>query len=273
MKETSDLHVRHPLLACQRQGPIPLRGTSTTGQRHKARQPPIRCCIPFHLLPNTCAMLVQSLDRGMSEGLSAVEALLEEARLTASMPSPAERRRLREVASLSRAQVATAVGVGRSTIANWEEGASDPQPPARLEYLRLLKDLAEIYPAPASEEAPAEPAPAAFVPVPETLRGEDGLAVHGPPGPCIRCGVETTYQSRPPAARRWFLPARHHPDCQHSYARRRGSGLRSPSSRLAGPGARGNPAAAPGSLGRPRPGRDHWPHQPRRPRGTGTRRR
>ncbi|WP_329212531.1 helix-turn-helix domain-containing protein [Streptomyces sp. NBC_01708] len=132
----------------------------------------------------------------MSEGLSAVEALLEEARLTASMPSPAERRRLREAASLSRAQVATAVGVGRSTIANWEEGASDPQPPARLEYLRLLKGLAEIYPAPAAlEEAPAEPTPAAFMPAPATLRGEDGLAVHGPPGPCIRCGVETTYQS------------------------------------------------------------------------------
>ncbi|MFD6275036.1 helix-turn-helix domain-containing protein [Streptomyces sp. NPDC060209] len=132
----------------------------------------------------------------MSEGLSGVEALLEEARLTASMPSHTERRRLREAASLSRAQVATAVGVGRSTIANWEDGTSDPQPPARLEYLRLLKGLAEIYPAPtAPEEAPAEPTPAAFVPAPETLRGEDGLAVQGRPGPCIRCGIETAYQT------------------------------------------------------------------------------
>ncbi|MFD6281351.1 helix-turn-helix domain-containing protein [Streptomyces sp. NPDC060209] len=133
----------------------------------------------------------------MSEGLSGVEALLEEARLTASMPSPAERRRLREAASLSRAQVAAAVGVGRSTIANWEEGTSDPQPPARLEYLRLLKGLGEIYPAQIAAAAgtPPEPTPAAFVPAPETLRGNDGLAVHGPPGPCLRCGVVTTYQS------------------------------------------------------------------------------
>ncbi|MEU2462516.1 helix-turn-helix domain-containing protein [Streptomyces sp. NPDC012473] len=137
----------------------------------------------------------------MSAELSGVEALLEEARLTASMPSHTERRRLREAANLSRAQVATAVGVGRSTIANWEDGTTDPTPPARLEYLRLLKGLAEIYPAPtAFEEAPAEPtpsesAPEACVPAPETLRGADGLAVQGRPGPCIRCGVETAYQT------------------------------------------------------------------------------
>ncbi|MFF4248889.1 helix-turn-helix domain-containing protein [Streptomyces sp. NPDC001822] len=135
----------------------------------------------------------------MTEGLSGVEALLEEARLTASMPSPAERRRLREAASLSRAQVATAVGVGRSTIANWEEGVSDPAPPARLEYLRLMKGLSEIYPASAVTPPPAaggaEQPPAPFGATPETLRGPDGLAVHGPPGPCMRCGVVTTYQS------------------------------------------------------------------------------
>ncbi|WP_374202307.1 helix-turn-helix domain-containing protein [Streptomyces sp. MW-W600-10] len=96
----------------------------------------------------------------MSE--NSVEALLEEARLTAAIPPPAERQRLREAAGLSRAQVASAVGVGRSTVANWETGVSDPQPPARLSYLRLLKGLVEIYPAaPASAPAPApDPAPA-----------------------------------------------------------------------------------------------------------------
>ncbi|MCD9904317.1 helix-turn-helix domain-containing protein, partial [Streptomyces sp. MT29] len=71
-----------------------------------------------------------------------VEALLEEARLTAAIPPPAERMRLREAAGLSRAQVATAVGVGRTTVANWETGVTDPTPPARLQYLRLLKGLA-----------------------------------------------------------------------------------------------------------------------------------
>ncbi|MFJ9061763.1 helix-turn-helix domain-containing protein [Streptomyces sp. NPDC102409] len=133
-----------------------------------------------------------------------VEALLEEARLNASMPPPAERQRLREAANLSRAQVAAAVGVGRTTVANWETGASDPTPPGRLPYLKLLKGLAEIHPASAPTAVPeptaapgpeAVPVPPAFVAVPETLRGPDGRAVEGDPGPCVRCGVETAYQS------------------------------------------------------------------------------
>ncbi|WP_233436133.1 MULTISPECIES: helix-turn-helix domain-containing protein [Streptomyces] len=145
---------------------------------------------------------------------NSVEALLEEARLTAALPSPAERQRLREAAGLSRAQVASAVGVGRSTVANWETGVSDPQPPARLPYLRLLKGLVEIYPAAPAPAATATPAPAATatptpavvadpeptVPVPafaghDTLRGPDGHAVEGEPGPCVRCGVTTTFRS------------------------------------------------------------------------------
>ncbi|MFC8863276.1 helix-turn-helix protein [Streptomyces avidinii] len=140
----------------------------------------------------------------MSEENS-VEALLEEARLNASIPSPAERQRLREAASLSRAQVAAAVGVGRTTVANWETGHSDPTPPGRLPYLRLLKGLAEIYPPDSTPTAAPEPTadpapqpaavPAAFTAAPETLRGLDGRAIEGDPGPCIRCGIETTYQS------------------------------------------------------------------------------
>ncbi|WP_331757204.1 helix-turn-helix domain-containing protein (plasmid) [Streptomyces anulatus] len=141
----------------------------------------------------------------MSEENS-VEALLEEARLAAAMPPPEERFRLREAAGFSRAHIAATVGVGRSTIANWETGVSDPTPPARLPYLRILKGLAEIYPPPAtapdpvaalSTETPAPtapPVPAAFTGL-ETLRGPDGRAIEGDPRPCVRCGVETTYQS------------------------------------------------------------------------------
>ena len=145
---------------------------------------------------------------------SSVEALLEEARLNASMPPPAERQRLREAANLSRAQVAAAVGVGRTTVANWETGHSEPTPPGRLEYLKLLKGLAEIYPAipaaapeptadpvaalftetPTPTPTPAVSAPSAFTGL-QTLRGLDGRAIEGDPGPCIRCGVTTTYQS------------------------------------------------------------------------------
>ncbi|MET9771380.1 helix-turn-helix domain-containing protein [Streptomyces sp. NPDC006415] len=141
----------------------------------------------------------------MSEENS-VEALLEEARLAAAMPPPAERFRLREAAGFSRAHIAATVGVGRQTIANWETGVSDPTPPARYPYLRILKGLADIYPPPAAHGDPiaglfteeaaqaATAVPAAFTGL-ETLRGPDGRAIEGDPGPCVRCGVETTYQS------------------------------------------------------------------------------
>ncbi|MYW80322.1 helix-turn-helix domain-containing protein [Streptomyces sp. SID8369] len=131
------------------------------------------------------------------------------------MPPPEERLRLREAAGLTRAQVAEAVGVARGTVLAWEAGKSDPTPPGRLPYLRLLEGLAELHPAPgapgdpvaellaaAQPSAPQPPAPApAPIPVPaalvglETLRGPDGRAIEGDPGPCVRCGVETTYQS------------------------------------------------------------------------------
>ncbi|MGW2847444.1 helix-turn-helix domain-containing protein [Streptomyces sp. NPDC001274] len=150
----------------------------------------------------------------MSDEVS-VESLLEEARLAAEMPPPEERLRLREAAGLTRAQVAAAVGVTRGSITNWETGASTPIPPARLPYLRLLRGLAEIHPAPAQGPAPAQdpdpvgalptdgpsstpipPAPAPFMFTGlETLRGPDGRAIEGDPGPCVQCGIETTYQS------------------------------------------------------------------------------
>ncbi|MFC9740939.1 helix-turn-helix domain-containing protein [Streptomyces noursei] len=142
----------------------------------------------------------------MSEGqLDSVEALLEEARLMARMPEPAERLRLREAAGLSRAQVATAVGVGRQTVANWESGETDPQPPGRVKYLRLLEGLAQIHPAPARSAA-QDPEPvavtqsalgAAVAPdfAAQTAWRPDGLAVQGEPGPCVRCGVPTPFQS------------------------------------------------------------------------------
>ncbi|AJC52864.1 helix-turn-helix transcriptional regulator [Streptomyces sp. 769] len=147
----------------------------------------------------------------MSEGrLDGVEALLEEARLMAWMPSPAERLRLREAAGLSRAQVAAAVGVGRQTVANWESGETDPQPPGRGRYLKLLKGLAEIHPAPApaapapvaesgTPYAPAEPTTPQALPsaaeLPATAFRPDGLVVQGAPEPCIRCGVVTPFKA------------------------------------------------------------------------------
>ncbi|MEU0274212.1 helix-turn-helix transcriptional regulator [Streptomyces sp. NPDC006307] len=97
---------------------------------------------------------------------AAVDALLEQ---VAALPAPAERRRLREAAGLSRDQIAQALSVRRETITSWETGRSDPRPPKRAAYARLLSGLAERHPGAAEEPteasvaAPAEavaPAPA-----------------------------------------------------------------------------------------------------------------
>ncbi|CAG7658467.1 telomere-associated protein Tap [Actinacidiphila bryophytorum] len=93
------------------------------------------------------------------ELFSAVDALLDEVAAAEALPPPAERRRLREAAGLSQAQVAAAVDTRREAVGNWESGRTDPRPPQRAAYARLLEGLATRFPAPAAPPAP-EPAPA-----------------------------------------------------------------------------------------------------------------
>ncbi|WP_326658499.1 helix-turn-helix domain-containing protein [Streptomyces sp. NBC_00385] len=54
------------------------------------------------------------------------------------LPSPKERRRLREAKSLSEAQVAAAVGVTRATVRAWETGRTSPRGRKREVYARLI---------------------------------------------------------------------------------------------------------------------------------------
>jgi DNA-binding transcriptional regulator YiaG len=97
---------------------------------------------------------------GHDELFAAVDALLEQA--GGELPPPQERARLRRVAGLSQQQVAAALGLKRrETVADWETGRSEPRPPKRAAYLRLLEGLAAKYPAPqgdtgAGEQAVAE---------------------------------------------------------------------------------------------------------------------
>ena len=56
------------------------------------------------------------------------------------LPSPKERRRLREAKSLTEEQVAAAVGVTRATVRAWETGRTSPRGRKREAYARLLTD-------------------------------------------------------------------------------------------------------------------------------------
>ncbi|MFS0698126.1 telomere-associated protein Tap [Streptomyces nitrosporeus] len=126
----------------------------------------------------------------MSELFDAVDALLAS---RAVLPPPAERKRLRAAHGLTIDEVATALKVRRATVSGWEAGKTEPRPPERDAYARLLDKLAELYPAapapsPATETAPAPdaPVPAAFTaapaqstPVPTSDAG--GVSAPAPP--------------------------------------------------------------------------------------------
>ncbi|MFD0111274.1 helix-turn-helix transcriptional regulator, partial [Streptomyces sp. NPDC127164] len=96
-----------------------------------------------------------------NELFSAVDALLEEVAQD-DLPTPGERKRLREAAGLSQEQIAKALKSRRETIGNWEAGVTEPRPPKRAAYARLLEGLATRFPAPATDAPPAPVVPEAF---------------------------------------------------------------------------------------------------------------
>ncbi|MGW5991505.1 telomere-associated protein Tap [Streptomyces anulatus] len=110
----------------------------------------------------------------MSELFDAVDALLAS---RATLPPPAERKRLRAAHGLTIDEVAGALKVRRATVSGWESGKTEPRPPERDAYARLLDKLAELYPATPAPVPAAESAPAPDAPVPATFTG-----AHGPAG-------------------------------------------------------------------------------------------
>ncbi|MGO4417227.1 helix-turn-helix domain-containing protein [Streptomyces sp. MCAF7] len=67
------------------------------------------------------------------------------------MPPPAERARLREAAGVTQARLAQVLQTTTQTVKNWESGRSEPRPPRRQPYLRLLEGWAAQHSAPAPE--------------------------------------------------------------------------------------------------------------------------
>jgi transcriptional regulator with XRE-family HTH domain len=128
----------------------------------------------------------------MSELFDAVDALLAS---RATLPPPAERKRLRAAHGLTIDEVATALKVRRATVSGWESGKTEPRPPERDAYARLLDKLAELYPAPAHVAVPAQDAA-----VPTTFTGTpdpDPEARLLSPGPASEGAATTASENSP----------------------------------------------------------------------------
>ncbi|SEE67744.1 Helix-turn-helix domain-containing protein [Streptomyces sp. 2231.1] len=117
-----------------------------------------------------------------NELFSAVDALLEQV-AQEDLPPVAERRRLREAASLTQTQVAATLGTRRETVASWESGRNEPRPPQRAAYARLLEKLADRFPSPATEapHAPDAPQPVTERPASASLTPAPALGPVTPP--------------------------------------------------------------------------------------------
>lgn len=77
----------------------------------------------------------------------------------------AERRRLRQAHGLTLDEVASALDVRRATVSGWEAGKTEPRPPERDAYARLLDKLAELYPAAAAAPVQDDEPPAGAQPL------------------------------------------------------------------------------------------------------------
>ena len=105
---------------------------------------------------------------GVSELFDAVDALVAS---RAALPEPGLRRRLRKAHGLTVEEVARALGVRRATVSGWESGRTEPRPPERDAYARLLGRLAELYPAVVVGEPPVGEAPVRESAAPAALPG------------------------------------------------------------------------------------------------------
>jgi transcriptional regulator with XRE-family HTH domain len=134
------------------------------------------------------------------ELFASVDALLEAEPL---LPPPAERARLREMAGITQARLATALKTTTQSVKNWENGRSEPKEPRLSAYQRLLTGWAARFPpyGPPIPEVPAGPA------APEATEAAPGAPVQTP---AVQAAPERPARpatSRRPAAKRTAKPA------------------------------------------------------------------
>ncbi|MER6540472.1 helix-turn-helix domain-containing protein [Streptomyces sp900105755] len=117
----------------------------------------------------------------MPELFDAVDALIAS---RSPLPPPAERKRLRQAHGLTLDEVAAALQVRRATVSGWEAGKTEPRPPERDAYARMLKQLAQLYPAgaPVPAEDTAVPDTPALPETPAPAGAQAAKARTDPPG-------------------------------------------------------------------------------------------
>jgi DNA-binding transcriptional regulator YiaG len=73
-----------------------------------------------------------------------VNELLDRARAYQALPSLEERRRIREAAGASQADLASVMGVSQATVDRWEKGTACPRGRHARSYADLLEALREV---------------------------------------------------------------------------------------------------------------------------------
>ncbi|MFJ2202869.1 telomere-associated protein Tap [Streptomyces violaceusniger] len=127
----------------------------------------------------------------MSELFDPVDALVAS---RSPLPPPSERKRLRQAHALTLDEVAAALDVRRATVSGWESGKTEPRPPQREPYARLLRQLAQLYPTAENTAAPHEDTPA-----PKTYSGPAPTAQTRPAAGAVEAAAVPTPGTAPSA--------------------------------------------------------------------------
>ena len=135
----------------------------------------------------------------MSELFDAVDALVAS---RSPLPPPEERKRLRQAHGLTLDEVAAALQVRRATVSGWEAGKTEPRPPERDAYARMLKQLAQLYPAntPVPPEDTAAPETSAVEAAPAPSVAEPAQARTAPTGSTAEPATTARRPAAPAAA-------------------------------------------------------------------------
>ncbi|MFD9511265.1 helix-turn-helix domain-containing protein [Streptomyces mirabilis] len=109
------------------------------------------------------------------------------------LPAAEERRRLREGLHLSRAQLATALGVGASTVGGWESGR-DPSGEVREKYAYFLEGARTKLDAAAATATAPVGDPADAPAEADQAVDTDDVGALAAPQPCVLCGQPARHQ-------------------------------------------------------------------------------